>query len=71
VVGVGSIVPGDVFVVVLALVVGVCVFFYLGLTFSFPGMGWTFLSNLSYVRGRERERGESRTGSPVLLLCFV
>jgi hypothetical protein len=70
VVGVSSIAPGDVFVVVLALVVGVCVF-YLSLTFSFPGMGWTFLSNLSYVRGRERERGESRTGSPVLVLCFV
>ena len=69
-VGVCIIVPGDVFVVVLALVVGVCVF-YLGLTFSFPGMGWTFLSNLSYVRERERERGESRTGSPVLVLCFV
>jgi hypothetical protein len=60
VVGVGSIVPGYVLVVVPALVSGVCVFFYLGLIFSFPGMGLTFLSDLSYVRGREREKKGSR-----------
>jgi hypothetical protein len=57
-VGVGSIVSGDVLVVVLALVSEVCVFFfYQGLIFSFPGVGLTFLSDLSYVRGRERKRG--------------
>jgi hypothetical protein len=59
-VGIGSIVPGDVFVVVLALVVGVCVCFYQGVIFSFPGMGLTFLSDLSYVRVSERERERER-----------
>jgi hypothetical protein len=46
-------------------------FFYQGLIFSFLGMCLTFLSDISYVKGRERERGESMTGSPVLVLRFV